>query len=174
MSERSTILDEPFNADEEEGTKPPELLPSGKYGAEIEDAHVATTKNGNGQMVCLKWRIVEGEHENRVLFDQILVQHTSADAQKFGRQKFKDVCLACNITGQVTDLEVLKFKKASIRVGIARDKSGEYGDKNRITRVDPYVAPWNPLPKGAAAKSSPPPKTGGDGAATALNDEVPF
>jgi len=174
MSERSTILDEPFNADEEEGTKPLELLPPGKYGAEIEDAYVATTKNGNGQMVCLKWRIVEGEHENRVVFDQILVQHTSADAQKFGRQKFKDVCFACNITGQVTDLEVLKFKKASIRVGIARDKSGEYGDKNRITRVDPYVAPWNPLPKGAAAKSSPPPKTGGDGAATALNDEVPF
>jgi hypothetical protein len=72
------MLDEPFNADEEEGTKPPELLPSGKYGAEIEDAYVATTKNGNGQMVCLKWRIVEGEHENRVVFDQILVQHTSA------------------------------------------------------------------------------------------------
>jgi Protein of unknown function (DUF669) len=137
------MLDEAFDVDNEEGTKPPELLPIGTYTAEIEDAYVTTTKNGAGQMVCFKWRIIEGEYENRVVFDQILIQHTSADAQKFGRQKFKDVCAACEVTGQVTDLEVLKFRKASIRVAVARDKTGEYGDKNRIARVQRYGTTLN-------------------------------
>jgi hypothetical protein len=173
MSENSTMLDEPFDTDQEEGTNPPELIPPGKYAAEIEDAHVQRTKNGAGQMVCLRLRIVEGEHENRVVFDNILIQHTSADAQKFGRQKFKDVCFALNITGQVTDLEVLKYKKLSIRVGVAKDKNGEYPDRNRITRFDLYIAPWNPPPKQAAAAKAPPPKTD-DAGVPEYNDSINF
>ena len=169
MSERATVLDEAFDVANEEGTPPISLLPPAKYAAEIEDAHVAVTKNGNGQVVHLKWRIVDGEHENRVLFQSILIQHTSPDAQKFGRQKFKDVCYACKITDPVTDLEVLKFRKCHISVGVEKDKSGEYPDKNKISRVVPYVASWNgskpaaAMRKEASTTDKPP-----------LNDEIPF
>jgi hypothetical protein len=172
MSERSTVLDEAFDVDTEQGTPAFSLVPPGKYAAEIEDASISPTKNGAGQLIGLRWRIVEGEYENRAVFSSILIQHTNPDAQRFGRQMFRDICFACGITGKVSDLEVLKFKKVSIRVGIEKDKSGVYSDKNKVARVEPYVSPWNgQKPAASAAPSSPMPKPG---AAKQLDDEIPF
>ena len=125
-------------------------------------------------MVNLRWRIVEGEYENRVVFQSILIQHTSADAQKFGRQRFKDVAFACNIKDPITDLEVLKYKTCTIRLGIEKDKTGQYPDKNRVVGVDPYVANWNGGARGdgqgmATAKVAP-----GKDNGKPLNDAIPF
>jgi Protein of unknown function (DUF669) len=134
---RSTILDEAFDTDTEEGSKW-DLLPAGPYVAEIDDAFITPTKNGSGQMVSFKWKIVEGDYENRIVFDQVLIRHDSPEAERIGRQKFKDICDAVKLTGQVTDLDALKFIKASIRVGIEKDKNGQYADKNKVTRVQRY------------------------------------
>jgi hypothetical protein len=158
MSERTTELGEAFDIDTEEGLPEMSLLPAGKYPAEIEDAQVSPTKNGNGQAVNLKWRIVDGEYENRIVFQSILITHTSEAAQRIGRGMFKDVCSSCGLTGKITDLEVLKFKKCLIKVGVEKNKDGQYADKNRVTRVDPYTAPVN----------------GGGPAGTDLNDKIPF
>src|SRR5260221_3619001 len=114
--ESTTKLDPPFEVDKEDGTPPRELLPKGKYKAEITNATVAQTKNGKGRMVNLTWTIVEGEYEKRLAFQGILIQHESEEAQKFGRQKFKDVCEACGIAEPVTDLDVLLWKPCSIYV----------------------------------------------------------
>jgi hypothetical protein len=151
MSDKTTVLEEPFNTETEEGTSY-DLLPPGKYAAEIDDASVVTTKNGEGQLVKLRWRIVEGDCENRVVFQQILIQHTSADAQKFGRQRFKDVASACDIKDPITDLEVLKYKKCSIKVAVEKDKDGVYDDKNIIKGVYPFVANWNGDARAASQK----------------------
>jgi Protein of unknown function (DUF669) len=175
MSERSSTLDEAFDVENEEGTPPLTLLPPGKYAAEVVDAYVAPTKNGRGQMVHLRWTIVEGDFENRLIFQSCIIQHDSADAQKFGRQKFRDVCFSCGITGPVTDLEVLKYKKCHVRVGIEQDKTGQYPDKNKVTRVDPYVAPWNgPRPAADVIREASEPKPGFKTANDPMNDAVPF
>ncbi len=131
-----------FDTENEEGTSF-DLLPPNKYAAEVDDAKVAVTKNGEGQMVNLRWRIVEGDCENRVIFQSILIQHTSADAQRIGRAKFKDVAVACGINEKITDLEVLKYKKCTIGVGIEKDKDGVYPDKNVVKYTKPYTAPGN-------------------------------
>ena len=174
MSERNSMLDEAFNVDNEEGTPPLTLLPPGKYAAEIVDAYVAPTKNGRGQMVHLRWTIVEGDFENRVVFQSCIIQHDSTDAQKFGRQKFRDVCFSCGITGPVTDLEVLKYKKCHVRLGIEKDKLGEYPDKNKITRVDPYVAPRNGAKPAETLKEASKVPPGFKGEDKPLNDSIPF
>jgi hypothetical protein len=144
MTQYSAVLDEAFDPEVEEGTKF-DMIPPGKYTAEIDDASVAPTKSGNGQAVKLKWRITEGDHEGRVLFQTILIQHTSAEAQKFGRMKFKDVAFACDINAPITDLSVLKYKPCTISVGIETDKTGEHSDRNKVQRVMPYVVSWNGL-----------------------------
>jgi Protein of unknown function (DUF669) len=138
----TTILDNAFNADTEEGTPPRELLPAGKYKADITSATCAPTKNGRGQMVSLTWTIAEGDYQNRLVFQGILVQHDSEDAQRFGRQKFKDVCVACNVTGEITDLSVLLYTTCVISVIIRKDKDGQYPDKNEVARVMPVIS-WN-------------------------------
>ena len=98
-----------------------------------------------------------GRHKNRRLYQSILIQHESADAQRIGRAKFKDVCAACGVTGQITDLGELLNKACLVGVGIEKG-TGEYEDKNKVSRVMPIV----------------PPKTPGTGGKHELNDEVPF
>jgi len=96
------------------------------------------------------------------VFQNILVQHESVDAQRFGRQKFKDLCAACGISGiKVEDLDILLHKPCLITVSIRKDKNGEYPDKNEVSRVTAVARNWNggPTPK---AESAP------------LNDDIPF
>src|SRR5438046_9826196 len=118
MVERSTVLEEAFDVDSEEGLPEISLLPAGKYPAEIEDAQVGPTKNGNGQAVNLKWRIVDGEYENRVVFQSILITHTSEEAQRIGRGMFKDVCFSCGLTGKSTDRDELKVEERQNKDGV--------------------------------------------------------
>jgi hypothetical protein len=169
--ETSTTLDIPFDVENEEGTPPRELLPAGKYKAQIVTATVGPTKNGKGQAVSLTWSIAEGEFENRLVFQNILIQHESPDAQRFGRQKFKDVCSSCGITVPVTDLDVLLYKPCMISVVVRRDKDGQYADKNEIARVNPIVS-WNgtkQLLKEASSTTK-----ASEAADEKLNDEVPW
>jgi hypothetical protein len=133
----SNTLTEAFDVENEEGTPPLTLLPAGKYKAEITDANVGPTKNGKGQAVRLVWTITEGEHEKRLVFQNILIQHESEEAQRFGRRKFKDVCVACGITNPVTELEVLLYKPCMISIVIRKDREGQYEDKNEVSRVNP-------------------------------------
>jgi Protein of unknown function (DUF669) len=146
----SDELDTPFVPAEEKGTSY-SLLPAGKYKAEIVQATYGPTKNGRGQSVKLQWVITEGEHENRPLFQDILVQHESEEAQRIGRERFKDVCEACGISDPVTKLNVLLYTPCILSVAVEKDKAGEYPDKNRIARVRPVIASENggtPAPKG--------------------------
>jgi len=137
---QSNTLDTGFDVDNEEGTPPLPLLPKDKYKAEITDATVGPTKTRKGQAVSLTWTITEGEYKNRLLFQLILIQHESEEAQKFGRMKFRDVCAACGITGVVTDLDPLCYKTCLITVVIRKDKEGQYEDKNEVSKVSPLVS----------------------------------
>ena len=67
----SNTIETAFDVDNEEGTPPRELLPAGKYKAEITAASVGPTKNGRGQMVSLTWGISEGDYEKRLVFQSI-------------------------------------------------------------------------------------------------------
>jgi hypothetical protein len=114
--------------------------------AQLTNATVGPTKNGRGQAVSLVWSITEGEFEKRLLFQNILIQHDSEDAQRIGRQKFKDVCSSCGITGQVTDLDVLLYKPCLISVVVRVDKDGQYPDKNEVKNILPLPANWTTPP----------------------------
>src|SRR5262245_6906912 len=74
--EKSTTLGVAFDVENEEGTPPITLIPRGKYKAEITNATVGPTKKGNALMVNLTWTITEGDFENRLVFQSIIIQHT--------------------------------------------------------------------------------------------------
>src|SRR5262249_4769002 len=99
-------LNEAFDVPNEEGSKF-DLIPAGKYKGEIVKASVAPTKNGRGEAVSLQWSIDGGEFDKRLIFQLLLLKHESADAQRFGRQKFRDICAAVGINEPLTDLDKL-------------------------------------------------------------------
>jgi hypothetical protein len=167
--DQTTTLNEAFDPSKEEGTPARELLPVGKYKAEVVNAHIAGTKNGKGQMLNLQYSITEGEYMARLVFDHIIVQHESVDAQRFGRQKVKDLCVATGITDAVTDVGVFLYKPVVITLGIEKDRTGQYPDKNKITSVKPVIS-WNgKLPDKVTVLNEPT-----KGEHVAMNDEIPF
>ena len=160
MSELTTALTEAFDTANEEGSPDYEPLPKGQYCASITDAKVGPLKSGKGQAVQLTWE-VEGDskYAGRLIFDRVIVAHESADAMKFGRQKFKDIATACGVTEQITDLSVLLNKQCLVSVKIETDDNGEYPPKNRIGRVK---------------KIGDTPKANGGDTKSDLNDKIPF
>jgi hypothetical protein len=135
-------LDFELNLDEIEGSKY-SLLPAGSYEAEIVSATIASTKKGNGQIVNISWAITSGEYEKRRIFQNIVVQHTSAEAQEIGRRTIKDISSACGVTGQLTDLETLRFKPCMLSVKI-EPGNDQYEAKNRVSKVFPIKVAATP------------------------------
>ena len=157
MSETSTVLDEAFNTQTEEGTPAFEPLAPGNYVATIIDAKVGPLKSGKGQAVLLQWQVQGGNNQGRLIFDRVIVAHESAAAMKFGRRKLKDIADACGVKDSITDLSVLLNKPCSIYVKIEQDDAGEYPPQNRVGRVKPIAA---------SAKTN--------GGKPAFNDQIPF
>jgi hypothetical protein len=150
-----------FDPQTEEGTQPFELVPKGKYTAEVVDAGIVDIKSGRGQMLKLTWVISGGEYDDRRIFQQIIVQHDSEDAMRFGRQRIKDLCDACGIRERATDVSVFLHKPCQIQVGIEEDKNGEYDPKNKVVRIRPLVVLNAPLPPSPGEKAD-------------FNDKVPW
>jgi hypothetical protein len=135
MTELSTVLNEAFDVQNEEGSPAFEPLPPGSYVAAITDAKVGPLKSGKGQAVNITWEVDDDKYAGRLIFDRVIVEHESPAAMKFGRQRFKDIADGCGVTGQITDLSVLHGKRCLVGVKIEVDPNGEYAPKNRITRV---------------------------------------
>jgi hypothetical protein len=194
MTNSDTALPETFDPETEEGTHF-DVIPIGPYVAQITEASVCQPNSNDGYYVALRWQITEGAHENRLVFQNITLQHSNTQAVVIGRRQFKDLCVATGISEQVTDLEVFKFIRCRIRVGIEKDKKqGIYPDKNKVSRILPLEDPKGATPAEAAPKTGPTarpaaaaaqPTTGIDPApwretakppstGEAINDEVPF
>jgi hypothetical protein len=64
-------FDTSFDATSVEPTTAQELLPAGKYRAQIVESEMRVTKNGMGQFLWLMLDILEGEQKGRKIFDQL-------------------------------------------------------------------------------------------------------
>jgi hypothetical protein len=130
---------EPFDPETEEGNSW-ELIPVGEYVAQAVEGRIAPPKSNDGYALTLTWKILEGEHEGRQVWQHITYMHSNEQAETIGRKTVKDICTALGINEQVRDAEIFLFKPARIRIGIQKDKQGVYADQNKISRVMPLVA----------------------------------
>jgi hypothetical protein len=96
---------------------------------------------------------MEGDYENRQVWQNVPFQHSNAQAQEIGRRQLTKICEACGITTRISNPEPFQYIPCKIRVGIEKDKSGIYDDKNVVTGVWP--ASFEPP---SASRSTRPPK----------------
>jgi hypothetical protein len=73
-------FDTSFDATSVEPTTAHELLPAGKYRAQIVESEMRVTRNGMGQFLWLMLDILEGEHKGRKIFDQLNLVNPAASA----------------------------------------------------------------------------------------------
>jgi Protein of unknown function (DUF669) len=135
MTELSTVLSEAFDTPNEEGSPDFEPLPKGSYVASIIDAKAGPLKSGKGQAVSITWEVNDDKYCGRLIFDRVIYSHENPDAMRIGKQRLKDVAVACGWTEPLRDLTVLHGKPCMISVKIESDPEGEYAPKNRVTRV---------------------------------------
>jgi hypothetical protein len=152
----NTQLPEDFDPESQEGNSW-ELLPDDEYAAEIVEAAVAQPKSGDGYYIALVWKIIDGPYEGRQIWQRITFLHSSEQAQTIGRKTLKDLCTALGVTEHVEDVEIFLYKSARIKLGIEKDKSGQYDDKNKVKRILPLAAPDQPSQPSPPAQSAPSP-----------------
>lgn len=148
-------FDTAFDASGIEPTTAYDLLPAGKYRAQIVESEMRVTKNGMGQFLWLMLDILEGEYKGRKIFDQLNLVNPNPTTVEIAQRALSAICHA---TGklQVGDSEELHLVPMTIQVKIRPPKNG-YGESNAIAYLPPErgVAPAR-SPRPAAPLAAPP------------------
>ena len=152
-------FDTSFDATSVEPTTAQDLLPAGKYRAQIVESEMRVTKNGMGQFLWLMLDIIEGDYKGRKIFDQLNLVNPNPTTVEIAQRTLSAICHA---TGKmhVSDSEELHLIPMTIQVKIRPPKNG-YGESNAIAYLpsERGAAPRTAKPAPAAAPpSAVPPK----------------
>ena len=112
-----------------------ETLPAGEYKVQITDTDIVTPKSGEGEMLKLVYEVVaDPQFDRRKLFDNIMLVHSSADAERIGKQKLNTICALTN-TKSLKDTAQLHGKTMTLLVGV-KEYNGE--KQNIIKKYLPF------------------------------------
>jgi len=122
-----------------------ELIPPGKYVAQIVSSEMRPTKDGGGQYLWLELDVLKGALQGRKLFDRLNLVNASAQTVEIAQRTLSAICHA---TGrlQVQDSQELHLIPMIADVSIRPPKNG-YGESNKVHYL--------PLERGAAAQPRP-------------------
>jgi hypothetical protein len=126
-----------------------DVLPAGKYVAQIIESEMRVTSNGMGQFFWLMMDILEGPYKGRKVFDQLNLVNQNPTTVEIAQRALSAICHA---TGklQVADSEELHLIPMTIQVTVKPPKNG-YGERNAIR----YLVPKDGVPPAASAKPQP-------------------
>ena len=147
-------FDTSFDATSVEPATAQELLPAGKYRAQIVESEMRVTKNGMGQFLWLMLDILEGEHKGRKIFDQLNLVNPNPTTVEIAQRTLSAICHA---TGKmhVSDSEELHLIPMTIQVKIRPPKNG-YGESNAVAYLPPDRAAAARATKPASAAPATP------------------
>ena len=74
-----------------------EPIPAGWYTAMITDSEFKSTKSGNGEYLQLRLDVIEGEYENRVLFDRLNLNNPNQTAVEIAQRQLSAICRAVGV-----------------------------------------------------------------------------
>ena len=119
-----------FDASTIEPASSYEVLPPGKYLAQIVASEMRVTKDGNGQYLYLEVHILEGQYAGRKLFDRLNLINPNPDAVQIAQRTLSSICRAVGKM-QVSNSEQLHLIPliADVRV---RPPKGMFGESNSI------------------------------------------
>ena len=112
-----------------------EPLPVGGYTAVIAEAVVVANKAGTGHILKLKYQILDGNYEGRVIFDNLNIDHPNEKAKAIALIKLSEIQKAIdkkiNDSSDCLDIPML------IEVSIQPASNG-YPAANRIKKHKPF------------------------------------
>ena len=140
-----------FDASGVEPAVPFEILPPGKYRAQIVQSEMQPTKQGDGQMLCLEFDLLDGPYQGRKLWERLNLVNRSQQTVEIAQRQLSAICHAIDRI-QVTDSEQLHFRPMLLTVAVELDKRDEHlpaDQRRKQNRVKGYARA-----SGAAAASA--------------------
>ena len=114
-----------FDASGVEPAVPFEILPPGKYRAQIVQSEMQPTKQGDGQMLCLEFDLLDGPYQGRKLWERLNLVNRSQQTVEIAQRQLSAICHAIDRI-QVTDSEQLHFRPMLLTVAVELDKRDEH------------------------------------------------
>jgi Protein of unknown function (DUF669) len=135
-----------FDATNIEPAKPLDVLPPGKYPAQIVNSEMRVTKDGMGQYLWLELDVLDGPCRGRKLFDRLNLVNANPQTVEIAQRTLSAICHA---TGrmQVQDSEELHLIPLIADVQVQPPKNG-YGESNKVRYLplDRAAKPATPQP----------------------------
>ncbi|WP_135470524.1 DUF669 domain-containing protein [Crenalkalicoccus roseus] len=149
-----------FDASGVEPSAPLEILPPGKYPAQIVKSEMRHTRAGDGQMLWLELEITEGPAKGRRLWDRLNLVNPNQKAVEIAQRTLSAICRAAGRL-QVSDSEELHFRPMLVTVAVESDSRDMHlppEERRRQNAIRGYAAlPSAPAAVPAAGKPSAPP-----------------
>lgn len=107
------------------------LLPKGKYLLICDEAELKDS--ANGQYIKVKFKVLEGEYEGRIIFQNYTVVHSNEQAAKIGRGQLKNFleCAGAKSYALRSPVDLIGLR-AMASIKIEEGKDG-YSDQNKVS-----------------------------------------
>jgi len=102
------------------------IVPTGVYTVCVGSSEVKDTKNGSA--LILGYKILEGEHEGKLIKDFLNIVNPSAEAQRIAHERLATVVWATNAplkNGKLEDSDDLLDNEA-FEISVTQEDDGEY------------------------------------------------
>lgn len=140
-------LNQHFDANTVEPAAPFELLPPGRYVAQIVQSEMRPTKAGNGQLLWLELDVLEGPHQGRKIWDQLNLVNPNQQTVEIAQRALSAICHAVGQL-QVSDSEQLHLRPLQVTLAVeadSRDKHLQPHEQRKQNKIKGY-APLGPTP----------------------------
>lgn len=122
-------LPEVFNASEAEDAGF-SVIPAGWYVASIVKSQLKDTRNNDGKMISLQFKIIEGEYAKRIVFANLNIINKNDTAVRIAKSDLKKICEAIDME-TVIDTDDLLGNELQIKL-IEKKATGKYPAGNEI------------------------------------------
>ncbi|CAK0774086.1 putative DUF669 domain-containing protein [Gammaproteobacteria bacterium] len=181
-------------------------IPEGIYRMQAVNVDLKSTKDERGKYLSVQFEVIGPEYARRKIFENFNIKHDNHQTVEIALKSLKGWIKACGFTGEepinmkfMKSLEGCEFMASVI---VAPDKSGRFGDQNRLRRYMPVGDAPSPVksspqeapkaspsktkapvapPRRMSASPTPPPlmewekpPVGRAPAAAPAHDEIPF
>ena len=121
------------------GKKSYEVLPSDTYNVLFDRAAVVTSKSGN-KMLKTSFKVVDGEHKNRLIFHNFLLEHPKPIVTEISIRQLDDLLNAIGVQGGYEELgfdaeEVSQVTGRNLKVATGVNPAkGQYSAQTKIKK----------------------------------------
>ena len=114
-----------------------DVIPAGEYEVLITKSQMKQTKDGRGQYLELEMQILNGQFQNRKLFDRLNIVNANQQAVTIAKGALSAICRA---VGVLTPNDSSELHNKPLRAKVKVTKDDQYGDKNEVVAYKPRQA----------------------------------